>query len=247
MVQSRWADNFSTAAKLPVVNTKVIFFYNVLRHGCNVLLFALVIESIHANEAEHDVEESAGWYGEDIMKVKGNLARLLATTVVVVVVMLYAVTPPVGAQRQETVASLKERIIDLQNQGSLGFRNFSLCSNVIGFGQYVPYPDNKVKAGSEIYFYYEPVNVFTNRVGGDYQFWFTQDMIIETPEGERILDMPDGLNYNFKARSPVLDLYAQNTINLGKLPPGEYKFTAVLHDKLKKADAKQSYTFEVVP
>jgi hypothetical protein len=45
----------------------------------------------------------------------------------------------------------------------------------------------------------------------------------------------------------VFDLYAQNSINLGELPPGEYNFIAVLHDKVKKVDSKRSYTFEVVP
>jgi len=57
---------------------------------------------------------------------------------------------------QETVLELKERIIDIQNTGELGFRNFTLCQNIITYGQYVPYPNNNVKAGSEIYFYYEP-------------------------------------------------------------------------------------------
>lgn len=103
-----------------------------------------------------------------------------------------------------------------------------------------------MKAGSEIYFYYEPVNVYTNRVGGDYQVWFTQDMIIRTGSGQEILNMPDGLNFNFKAQSPVLDLYAQNSINLGELPPGDYTFIAVIHDRLKKTEQKTSFAFEVV-
>ncbi len=161
------------------------------------------------------------------------------------ILFLTALVPSLGAE--ETVASLKERIVDIQNQGTLGFRNFTLCSNVIGFGQYVPYPDSRVKAGSEIYFYYEPVNVFTNRVSGNYQIWFTQDMIIRGAQGEEILNMPEGLNFNFKAQSPVLDLYAQNSINLGELPPGTYQFIAVVHDKLKKTEARKSFTFEVVP
>ena len=163
----------------------------------------------------------------------------------ILVLFLIALTPSLGAE--ETVASLKERIVDIQNQGTLGFRNFTLCSNIVGFGQYVPYPDNRVKAGSEIYFYYEPVNVFTNRVSGNYQIWFTQDMIIRSAKGEEILNMPEGLNFNFKAQSPVLDLYAQNSINLGELPPGTYQFTAVVHDKLKKSEASKSFLFEVVP
>jgi hypothetical protein len=147
---------------------------------------------------------------------------------------------------EDTVLSLKERIIDLQNNGALGFRNFTLCSNIITYGQYVPYPDNKVRAGSTIYFYYEPENVFTNRIGGVYQVWYTQDMIVQTASGAKLLNNSDALSFNFQSRAPVLDLYAENTLDLGNLPPGRYEFAAVLHDKLRKTDARISYPFEIV-
>ena len=55
-----------------------------------------------------------------------------------------------AAIAEDPILALKEKIIDLQNEGALGFKSFTLCTNVIGYGQYVPYPDNKVKAGSEI-------------------------------------------------------------------------------------------------
>jgi hypothetical protein len=148
---------------------------------------------------------------------------------------------------EDTVSSLKERIIDLQNNGQLGFRNFALCSNIITYGQYVPYPDNKVKAGTKIYFYFEPENVFTNRLKGAYQIWFTQDMIVRTAKGESLLDSPDALNFNMNSLAPVLDVWANNSLNLGSLPPGRYEFVAVMHDKLKKTDATKIFPFEVVP
>ena len=147
----------------------------------------------------------------------------------------------------DPILELKEKIIDLQNQGELGFRNFTLCSNIIGYGQYVAYPDNKVKAGTEIYFYYEPVNVFTNRRGGIYQMWFTQDMIVLTADGEELYSGLEALNFNYQTTSPVLDVYARNTLTLGTLPPGKYKFQAVIHDKLKQTEAGLTYEFEVVP
>jgi hypothetical protein len=148
---------------------------------------------------------------------------------------------------EDTVSSLKERIIDLQNEGQLGFRNFALCSNIITYGQYVPYATNKVKAGTKIYFYFEPENVFTNRLKGTYQVWFTQDMIVRTAKGDTLLDSPDALNFNMNSLAPVLDVWANNSLNLGDLPPGEYEFVAVIHDKLKKADATTVFPFEVVP
>ena len=165
----------------------------------------------------------------------------------VVIIAAVALCIMGGAFAQDSILELKEKIIDLQNQGELGFREFTLCSNVIGYGQYVPYPDNKVKAGSEVYFYYEPVNVFTNRRAGMYQIWFTQDMIVLTEDGEELLNAEEALNFNYQTTSPVLDVFSKNTLTLGSLPPGNYQFKAVIHDKLKNSDAAFTYDFEVVP
>lgn len=157
----------------------------------------------------------------------------------------FGILIPVTAQ--DTVSELKEKIIDLQNQGELGFRNFTLCTNILGYGQYVEATSNKVKAGSEIFFYYEPVNLFTNRKDGVYHVWYTQDMIVLTGGGEEIYNGPEILNFNYQTTSPVLDFYATNSLELGDLPPGTYQFKAVLHDKLKNKDTSYAYTFEIVP
>ena len=148
---------------------------------------------------------------------------------------------------QETVLELKERIIDIQNKGKLGFRNFTLCKNIITYGQYVSYPNNQVKAGSKIYFYYEPKNLFTNRRGNTYHIWYTQDLIVRDSNGKELLNSPNLLNFNHQSISPVLDLYAKNSLNLGKLPPGKYEFEAVIHDKLKATSAKTTFIFEIIP
>jgi hypothetical protein len=153
----------------------------------------------------------------------------------------------VSAIAKDPILELKEKIIDLQNQGELGFREFTLCSNIIGYGQFVPYPDNKVKAGSEVYFYYEPVNIFTNRRSNTYQLWFTQDMIVLAENGDELLRANEALNFNYQTTSPVLDIFAKNTLTLGNLPSGKYKFIAVIHDKLKNTEAKHVYDFEIVP
>jgi hypothetical protein len=153
----------------------------------------------------------------------------------------------VSLNAQDSVLLLKEQIISLQNQGELGFRNFKLCSNIIGYGQYVPSSNNQVKAGSEIFFYYEPVNLFTNRLGGIYQIWYTQDIILLSQDKEEIYNAPAILNFNYQTTSPVLDVYATNSLDLGELPPGFYEYKAVMHDKLKKVNAAYTYTFEIIP
>jgi hypothetical protein len=58
------------------------------------------------------------------------------------------------------------QIIDLQNHGALGFREFTLCSNILGCGSCVPLDTPQVPQGAEPKVSYEPVNVFTNRNKG---------------------------------------------------------------------------------
>ena len=162
-------------------------------------------------------------------------------------VLLTIFVIPMTLVAEETVVELKERIIDIQNKGKLGFRNFTRCDNIITYGSYVAAPDNKVKAGTELLFYYEPENVFTNRRDKTFQIWYTQDLIVKTADGEELLNSPDLLNFNYQTIAPVLDLYATNSLDLGDLPPGKYEFIAIINDKLKKTSATMSYIFEIVP
>jgi len=149
------------------------------------------------------------------------------------------------AQAQDPVLNLKNQIIDLQNKGKLGFKDFTLCSKVIGFGSYVPLDKPVVQAGAELLVYYEPVNVFTNRVKGQYDFWYTQDILLLSETGEVLYDQKELLSFRYPSRSPVFDLYATNSLNLGNLPPGKYTYKAVLHDKLKDAEAEYSQIFHI--
>lgn len=148
---------------------------------------------------------------------------------------------------QDAILELKEKIIDIQNNGKLGFNHFTICSNIIAYGQYVAMSENKVKAGTKLLIYYEPVNLFTNRKDGTYHIWYTQDILLQTEDGKEIYSAPGLLNFNYLSLAPVLDFYATNTLDLGNLPPGTYKYQAVLHDKLKKADAAHVLTFTIVP
>ena len=171
------------------------------------------------------------------------MKRIISITIIAVIV----ITGCTALSAQESkVAQLKEQIIDLQNAGQLEFKNFYLCTNIIGYGQYVAAKSNKVKAGTEIYFYYEPVNLFTNRSNSGYHVWYTQDMIVLNAEGGEIYNGPEIFNFNYRTTAPVLDYFATNSLNLGNLPVGNYTFKAVMHDKLKNAEAVYTYDFEIV-
>lgn len=146
----------------------------------------------------------------------------------------------------EKILKLKDEIIKIQNQGELGFRNFTLCSKIITMGHYVPLPEPKVKVGKKLLIYYEPANIFTNTQGGRYEFWFTQDMLLFDEKGELLFDKTDALSMHFNTATPLLDLYVTNTVTLTGLPVGKYTYKAVLHDVLRDTTATKTIDFEIV-
>jgi len=146
----------------------------------------------------------------------------------------------------EKILELKDKIVKIQNQGELGFRNFTLCSKIITMGHYVPLPEPKIKTGKELLVYYEPANVFTNTQGGRYEFWFTQDMFVFDQGGELLLEKTDALSMHFNTATPLLDLYVTNTLTLTGLPVGKYTFEAVLRDEFKDETVTKRVVFEVV-
>ncbi len=149
------------------------------------------------------------------------------------------------AQESE-ILKLKERIIDIQNTSELGFRHFQFCSNIIGFGSYVPLAEPVLDKSGELLVYYEPVNVFTNRKEGLYEIWYSQDMALLNQAGEVIQEWPNVLDFHYTTRTPVMDLYAQNSVSLGgQVPPGHYRFKAVLKDKLSGKTAVKVVEFEI--
>jgi hypothetical protein len=169
----------------------------------------------------------------------------MRTTLLTVVGLLFAGLMPLPAQDAEAVLKLKNQIIDLQNKGTLAFKDFTLCSNVLGFGSYVPVEGPLVPRGGELLLYYEPVNVFTNRVKGQYEIWYTQDLALLSEQGEVLYDQKELLSFHYVSRSPVFDLYATNTLNLGDLPQGSYTLKAVLRDKQRQKTAEYALPFQI--
>jgi len=145
----------------------------------------------------------------------------------------------------DDVLKLKEKIIELQNNGELGFRNFTVCLNIIGFGSYVPVAAPAFKAGDQILFYYEPLNVFTGRREGLYEIWYTQDMIVLDAKGNTLLNKVDALDFHYTSKTPVLDLYATNSLDVSGLAPGKYQFKAVLKDRLRNKQISKIAEFTI--
>jgi len=168
---------------------------------------------------------------------------------VISLVMAAVLTGNVFAEQtnEELILKLKEDIIRIQNQGKLGFRNFTLCSKIITMGHYVALPEPKVKIGTEeLLIYIEPANVFTSTQEGRYEIWITQDIFLLDEEGELLLEKTDAISAHFNTATPILDLYLPNTLYMSTLPVGEYTYKAVLHDVLRGTTATKTIDFEVV-
>lgn len=144
------------------------------------------------------------------------------------------------------ILKLKEKIVEIQNKGELGFRNFAFCSTIIGFGSYVPLSSPVLAKDAELLVYYEPVNVFTAKKEGLYEIWYTQDMALLDEKGESLQEWPNALDFHYTTRTPIMDLWAQNNVTLGgQVPAGKYKFKAVLKDKLSGRTATKVTDFEI--
>jgi len=144
------------------------------------------------------------------------------------------------------ILKLKEKIIEIQNKGDLGFRNFAFCSTIVGFGSYVPLSSPGLDKSGELLVYYEPINVFTSKKEGLYEIWYTQDMVLLDEKEAVLQEWPNALDFHYTTRTPVMDLWAQNNITLGgQVPTGKYKFKAVLKDKLSGRTAVKIMDFEI--
>ena len=148
--------------------------------------------------------------------------------------------------QENDILLLKEKIIDLQNTGELGFKEMELCSKIFGFGSYVALQEPVVDKDGELLVYFEPSNIFTNRRSGIYEIWYKEDMVLMKENGEIVQEWPDIVDFHYTAQKPVLDLFAQNSITLGgQVPPGKYQFKAVVKDQLSGKTASKVIDFEI--
>ncbi len=172
-----------------------------------------------------------------MMKTKGLLFSLLAWGMMAC---------PVALAQDTDVSFLKEKIINIQNIYPLGIRTLIACSKVTDYGSYDPLPDNKVKEGDVIFFYFEPQNPSTKKAGGQYEIWLTQDMIVLNAKKQEVIKKENAVEIHYQTSAPRLDIYGVDQLTLEKISPGRYIFKAVLHDKIKGEIASATWAFEVI-
>ena len=161
-------------------------------------------------------------------------------------ILLMLVISPFAFAQETDVTLLKERIINLQNQYPLGISTLIACSTVTGYGSYEPLPDNKVKAGDVIFFYFEPQNPSTNKVEDTYEIWLTHDIFVFTEQQREVFKQENAFEIHSKTSSPLLDIYCANKLTLAEVPPGKYLVKVILHDKIKSEEASATWAFEVI-
>lgn len=66
-------------------------------------------------------------------------------------------------------------------------------------------------------------------------------------DGDTTTGGSGGAHFNYNTVSPVLDVYATNSFDLGNIPPGRYLYQAVIHDILGKKKASHDFAIDVVP
>jgi len=172
-----------------------------------------------------------------MIKTKGLLFSLLAWGMMAC---------PVALAQDTDVSFLKEKIINIQNIYPLGIRTLIACSKVTDYGSYDPLPDNKVKEGDVIFFYFEPQNPSTKKAGGQYEIWLTQDMIVLNAKKQEVIKKENAVEIHYQTSAPRLDIYGVDQLTLEKISPGRYIFKAVLHDKIKGEIASATWAFEVI-
>ncbi len=136
-----------------------------------------------------------------------------------------------GAEAPDEVQALKTRIIELQNNGKLGFRKIVVCRSVEGFGAYSPLePGEQVP---KIIVYCEPSNVSTMVSADRYIVDCSVDAFLMDSGNKLVLGRQNVVKINRVSRSPIIDLFFKIEINAQKLGNRNIIVKVVLHDKIK--------------
>ncbi|NDV27592.1 hypothetical protein [Desulfovibrio sp. JC010] len=170
----------------------------------------------------------------------------LLAGILFVFMMSFVFVPSAGAGDAEAILKLKNEIIQKQNKGRLGVQEFALCTKVLNYASFYPKQDNKIKRGTKLLLYYEPINWFTSTQQGRYEFYLTQDVILESAAGEVLFKRDGLLSMHYNTGKPILDIYMTNDFSLGNLPAGKYRYIIVLHDMISGQQFKRGIQFELV-
>ncbi|GEM_PF-1915728 len=149
-----------------------------------------------------------------------------------------------GVTKKETeVLRLKKQIIELQNQGKLGFNKVVPCSSVERFGIYSPLKSGKPL--STVIFYVEPSNYGTLVTKDRYIIDCVVDLAVLNSEGKLIAGKKGLLKINRVSRSPIIDLYFKIRVKLKKPLKKDITIRTRLRDNIRNESATATYRINV--
>ncbi|SDN99635.1 hypothetical protein SAMN04488516_11528 [Desulfonauticus submarinus] len=143
------------------------------------------------------------------------------------------------------IKRLKQKIIELQNKAPFGIEKMLPCKKIFNFGMYVPTESTSLRKGDTLLIYIEPKNFFISSRDGMYETWITEDINILDEKGNVVFKKTNMVESHIVSKSPIFDIFFQNSLNLGGVPEGHYKFRAILYDKLKGTSTYKDVDFYV--
>ncbi|MBM4328017.1 MAG: hypothetical protein FJ118_12745 [Deltaproteobacteria bacterium] len=150
---------------------------------------------------------------------------------------------PGPAAKTDEVEQLKQKILDIQNKGKLGFRKVVPCSSVEGYGLYAPLkPD---EPATRVIFYFEPQNVSTLITGDRYVIDLTVSLFILDTAGKVVGGKENMLKISRVSHSPVLDLFYKMDLKAREPLSQDLIVRTVLRDNIKNETVSATYRLNV--
>ncbi|MFP4497372.1 MAG: hypothetical protein ACLFQV_04105, partial [Vulcanimicrobiota bacterium] len=150
------------------------------------------------------------------------------------------------ARQNPEVVELKNRIIQLQNEGKLDMSEIVPCSRIDMYGAYDRLKDAEIEQNKTIFFYFEPINYFTRRENGKYSYHLVQDMEVTDSNGKVLLEKKGITSFAHTTVSPLFGIYFENSITIKGLEKGGYFVKITLHDELKSQNVTKKSKFTVI-
>ena len=106
-----------------------------------------------------------------------------------------------------------------------------------GYGLYKERADLDFEGGEPIHIYVEPGAFKYGGPDGRFDFGFTVDFRIATPDGNVLAGQDDFASLDFNSNRPNTEIMLDLTINLTGVPTGDYILRFTVHDKVSEEAA----------
>jgi len=106
-----------------------------------------------------------------------------------------------------------------------------------GYGIYKERADSVFEGREPIYIYVEPGAFKYGGPDGRFDFGFTVDFRIATPDGNVLAGQDDFASLDFNSNRPNTEIMLDLTINLTGVPTGDYILRFTVHDKVSEETA----------